>query len=83
MAKAFMAIIETPNGVWESTATVCSGHEAEVRARRGAEMSFVAAIVPQFMRKGLERAHWSLWECARENGCKCVVQEVEINDKGK
>jgi hypothetical protein len=81
--KAFMAIITTPLGVWDSTATVCVGHEAEARARRWAQNKFIAECLPPFMRKGVDGAHYALWSLAQENGCKCIVQEVEIEDTAK
>lgn len=79
--KAFLAIVKTPTGVWDSTATVCTGHEAEYRARRFAQNKFIAECLPPFMRKGVDNSHYALWSMARENGCSCLVQEVEIDDK--
>ena len=80
MPKAFMAIVVTPNGAWDRTAAVCTGHEAEYRARRWAQMKFIGEMLPQFMRKNLDQAHYALWELAQANGCKCVVREVEIDE---
>lgn len=79
--KAYMAIIQTPLGVWESTASVCKGHEAEWRARRQAQSAFAMAIMPPFMTKGLDSLVHSLWDAAQNNGCKCIVREVEIGTK--
>lgn len=81
MAKGFMAIVTTPTGAWESTATVCTGHEAEYRARRMSQVKFLTECLPPFMRKGVSDSHYALWELAQENGCKCLVQAVEIDDK--
>jgi hypothetical protein len=81
MAKAYLAIIKTPLGVWESTASVCSGHEAEYRARRQAQMKFMEQVLPPFMKTGLMNLTSAYWEAARVNGCECLVQEVEIDAK--
>jgi hypothetical protein len=78
MAKAYMAIIHTPLGVWESTASVCQGHEAEYRARRKAEVAFCMEAMPPFMKTGLNGLVDSFWRAAQINGCKCIVREVEI-----
>lgn len=51
MSKGYMAIVTTPNGVWDSTATVCIGHDAEIRARRWAQNKFIAECLPPFMRR--------------------------------
>lgn len=81
MKKGFMAIVKTPTGVWDSTAAVCTGHEAEHRARRMAQNKFLAECLPVFMRKGVDGAHYALWTLAQENGCSCIVQAVEIDEK--
>lgn len=78
-SKAFMAIIETPSGVWESTAAVCSGNEAEYRAKSWAKMKFLQQSIPPFMTKNLNYLEHSFWEVARASGCKCIVREIEIN----
>lgn len=81
--KAYMAIIQTPLGVWESTASVCQGHEAEYRARRQAERAFAMEALPQFMTKGLDGLIDSFWRAAQTNGCKCIVREVDIENTDK
>lgn len=80
MSRAFVAIVATPTGMWDSTATVCTGHEAEYRARRLAQNKFLAECLPPFMRKSVDSVHYALWGVAQENGCKCLVKEVEIDD---
>lgn len=78
--EAYMAVIVSPEGtVWESTAAVTSGHEAEFRARRWAQAEFVRQIYGHLFKKGLDRLSHSVWEVARENGFQCVVTPVTIN----
>ena len=79
MGKAYMAIVQTPLGVWESTASVCTGREADIRARRQAQRAFVLETMPPFMTKGLDVLIDSYWRAAQTNGCQCVVREVEID----
>lgn len=76
--KAFLAVIETPLGVWESTACLCSGHEAEFRARRNAQRAFVLETLPPFMKDNLETLFDIYWRTAVQNGCKCIVKEVTL-----
>ena len=76
--KAWMAVIETPRGVWESTATVCVGHEAEYRARQNAWNKFMAEAIPDFMTKGLDGLRHSFENAARSNGCRAIVTEVDL-----
>lgn len=79
---AYMAVVVSPEGtVWEGTATVTSGHEAEFRARRQAEMEFVSQMYGHLFKKGLSRLTHSVWEVARENGFQCVVTPVTIEHK--
>lgn len=78
MTKAYMAIVQTPLGVWESTASVCTGHEAELRAKRQAQRAFVIENMPPFMTKNLDMLIDSFWRAAANNGCKCIVKEVNI-----
>lgn len=75
-----MAIIQTPLGVWESTASVCQGHEAEYRAKHQAQRAFVMQTLPPFMERGLDGLFHSYWQAAQNNGCKCIVKEVEIEN---
>jgi len=77
--KAWMAVIETPRGVWESTATVCTGHEAEFRARQYAWNKFMAEAIPDFMTKGLDGLRHSFERAAQSNGCRAIVTEVELS----
>jgi len=77
--KTFLAMVSTPLGVWESTASVCSGHEAEYRARRNAKMSFCQQIMPPFMTRNLDMVADSLWRAAENNGCKLIEREIEIS----
>ncbi len=81
MAKAFLAIVSTPLGVWESTATVCSGHEAEYRAKNGARYKFATEAMPPFMKTGLSGLVDSFWCAAQTNGCKLIVREIEIENE--
>lgn len=80
MPKAYIAMVETPLGVWESTATVCMGHEAEFRAKDGARHKFAAEALPTFMQKGLNTITDSFWRAAQNNGCKMIVKEIEIEN---
>lgn len=77
MAKSYMAIVQTPLGVWDSTASVCSGPEAEYRARRQAERAFVMETLPPFMTRGLDGLIDSYWRAAQTNGCQCIVRSGE------
>lgn len=81
MAKSYLAMVSTPLGVWESTACVCSGHEAEYRARVWAKAKFFEQVCPPFMTKGLEMAADSFWRAAQNNGCKLIGREIEIDPK--
>lgn len=78
--KAFLAVVSTPKGVWESTASVCVGHEAEHRARQLAKFAFARDVLPPFMTQGISYLADSLWRAAETNGCRLVVREVEIED---
>lgn len=78
MSKAFMAIVETPLGVWESTAAVCTGREAEYRAKQWAKSKFAREILPPFIEKGIDTVVESVWRAATNNGCRLIVREIEI-----
>ena len=81
MSKTYLAMVKTPLGVWDSTACVCSGHEAEYRARSWAKLKFFEQVCPPFMTKGLDGAAASFWSAAQANGCSLIEREVEINPK--
>lgn len=78
MSKAFIAIVETPLGVWESTAAVCTGHEAEYRAKQWAKSKFAREILPPFIEKGIDTVVESVWRAATNNGCRLIGREIEI-----
>lgn len=76
---AYMAVVVSPDGkVWESTAAVASGHEAEYRVRRAAEAAFVHQVCGHLFKRGTDRLVWSVWDVARGNGWQCVVTPVTI-----
>lgn len=77
--KAWLAVIQTPLGVWESTAAVCTGNEAEYRARSMAWNNFMREAIPHFMTRGLESLAHSFRSTAENNGCKAIVREVDIS----
>lgn len=81
MPKMYLAMVETPLGVWENTATVCEGHEAEYRARAGAKMKFAIDAMPPFMKTGLDLLVDSYWRAAQHNGCKLIVREIEPENR--
>lgn len=76
--RTWLAMVETPQGVWESTATVCMGHEAEYRAKAGARSKFCMQIMPPFMTRGLDGLVDSYWRAAQANGCKLIVREITV-----
>lgn len=78
MSKAFIAIVETPLGVWESTAAVCTGREAEYRAKQWAKSKFAREILPPFIEKGIDTVVESVWRAATNNGCLLIGREIEI-----
>jgi hypothetical protein len=77
--KAYLAVITTPLGMWENTATICTGHEAEYRAKESAKRKFMESALPSFMAKGLDYLVDAYWRAAQNNGCDCVVKELDIN----
>lgn len=78
--KSFMAVVVSPDGiVWESSACVATGFEAESRARRNAESAFVSSLYGHLFKDGLDRLTHSVWAVARDNGFKCHVMAVEID----
>lgn len=76
--KAFLAVVETPRGLWESTASVCSGHEAEYRARMTARLKFTVQCLPEFFKKRSDYLADAIWRHAQENGCRMIVREIDI-----
>lgn len=76
--KAWFAMVQTPLGVWENTATICTGHEAEYWAKAGARSKFCMDIMPPFMKSGLDMLVDSYWQAAHNNGCKLIVREIDI-----
>lgn len=79
MAKAYMAIVKTPLGVWDNTASVCIGHEAEYRAKARAKRLFVADALPPFMTAHIDMLVDSYWRAAQMNGCEMIVREVDVD----
>lgn len=78
MRKAYMAIVQTPLGVWDTTAAVCEGHEAEYRAKHRARFLFARDAAPPFMQKMTDGYVDAFWRAAEHNGCKLIVREVEL-----
>lgn len=78
MSDTYLAIVQTPLGVWEDTATVCTGHEAMYAAKRGAKAKFVRNALPPFMTESLELLVESFWRAAEKNGCRLIVREISI-----
>ena len=78
--KAFLAIVKTPLGIWDSTAAVCEGHEPEYRAKQRAKFLFIKDILPPFMKVDLNGLADRYWQCAVANGCEMIVRELDIAD---
>jgi hypothetical protein len=80
--KAYLAIVLTPLGAWESTASVCTGHEGQYRAREMAKNKFLTENLPPFMKTGLGLLADSYWRAAQSNGCRILEREIEIEQTG-
>ena len=76
--KGYLAVVQTPLGVWESTACVCTGHEAEYRAKRQAQRAFMKENLPPFMTQYTDSLVDFYWRAAERNGCLLIVKEVDL-----
>lgn len=81
--ETYVAVVVAANGkVWESTAALCTGTEAEMHARLWSQDKFVKEVIGPFFPNISRAKAFSVWDLASDNGYQCVSMLVDnVADK--
>lgn len=78
--RTWIAFIKGPTGqIWEGTASIATGSEAEYKARNFAQMAFCRELVGPLIKSP---PVVGLWDAARESGFECVSFELPAERVG-
>ena len=74
--EIWIAFVRAADGhVWESTARIATGPEAEFNVRQQAQNAFCHQLTADLIRK----IPYGLWEAARDSGFECIC--VDMSDR--